>query len=99
MLTIRFQDTDFVLCGDLESGGAIATQDNYENGRCSYAHLFENGAIKRFNRVIGFVDDIKVTGDCDPNVGIHSVVGVFTDPSWPVYEANCDGSDRRKERP
>ena len=82
MLTIRFKDADFVLGGDLKTGGAIATLDDFENGRCSYAHLFKDGTIKRFKKVIGSVEDIEVTGECEPEMGLDSIIGVFTDSSW-----------------
>ena len=78
MMTIRFQNKDFVFTGeDLEAGGAITTLDDYENGRRSYAYLCESGKIKRFNQVIGSREDIEIVGECEPNVGIHSFIGLL----------------------
>ena len=77
-MTIRFQNKDFVFTGEvLEAGGAITTLDDYENGRRSYAYLCESGKIKRFNQVIGSRDDIEIVGECEPNVGTHSFVGLL----------------------
>ena len=60
MLKVRFKRRDYVLVGDLTSGGAIATRDQYRHGLCSYAHLNANGAIERLRKHIGTRDDLTV---------------------------------------
>lgn len=83
MLTIKFQDKDYVFVDGPGVGGAIATLDDFENGRCSYAHLYPDGTIKRFNQVIGSVDDIEITGSCEPTLSRDALRNLFTHPSWP----------------
>lgn len=61
-LRIRFQDKEWLLIGDLEQGGAIATKEAYENGEVSYAHLVPDGRIFRYNKEIGDVGEIEVLG-------------------------------------
>ncbi len=54
MRKIRFQDREFVLIE-----GALTTEQNFIHGRQSYAHLFEDGIIRRFGRDIGRQEDIE----------------------------------------
>ena len=39
--------------------GAIATKYQYENFEVSFAHLDDNGKIKRYGEVIGNIKDIE----------------------------------------
>lgn len=55
---IQFKGKAYVLIGDIESGGAIATKKQYESGECSYAYLYPDGSIKRRGKVIGTKDEI-----------------------------------------
>ncbi len=56
---IVFQGNDYIIvAGDLETGGPIATEEQYENFECSFAHLFPNGDVLRFQEKIGTRDDI-----------------------------------------
>ncbi len=83
MLEIRFQGKKYVFTGKtLKRGGAIAKLEDYENGHCSFAHLFPNGDIQRFGNIIGKRKDIKIIGECRPNVGQNTLEGMLTDPSW-----------------
>ncbi len=66
--TIRFKGNDYLLIGNLQDGGAIATQDDFEHGRCSFAHLCPDGSVKRFTEVVGDREDIEVTGDCEADI-------------------------------
>lgn len=50
----------YLLLGDFESGGPIATREQYENFECSFAHLQPNGDIMRFHEKIGTRCDIKI---------------------------------------
>ena len=59
-IRVEFQGKEYLLIGDLESGGAIATRAQYENFTMSYAHLHSNGDICRFDKTIGHRDDLKV---------------------------------------
>ena len=57
---IRFKGKAYVLVGDMKFGGAIATREQYENGKCSFAHLCPDGLIRRFNEIIGTRDEITI---------------------------------------
>lgn len=54
---IKFKDKDFLLVGDTD--GAIALREDYESFLPSYAHLFPNGKIMRYQHCIGTRDDIQ----------------------------------------
>jgi hypothetical protein len=43
--------------------GFLATQHQYENFETSYAHLGEDGIVRRFNEQIATRDDITFTGE------------------------------------
>lgn len=60
---IKFQGKVYLLVE-----GAITPQKDHENGVLSYAHLFDSGDIKRFNKVIGHKDDIEFLGMVDVDV-------------------------------
>jgi hypothetical protein len=79
---IRFQGTEYLLIGDLEKGGPIATREQYESGACSYAHLQPDGTVMRFRDSIGHRDEIEVIGECEVDIKA-SLVGMLTDESWP----------------
>jgi hypothetical protein len=59
-MKIKFQGREFLLIGNLEEGGAIATQEQFDNFEVSYAHLLPNGTIARFGNKIGTREDIEV---------------------------------------
>lgn len=59
-LTIRFQGKEYLLLGSLEEGGAIATREQYESFKKSFAHLFSDGNIVQSGKVIGRKEDIEV---------------------------------------
>jgi len=54
---IRFRDSEYLLIG-----GAIATRSQFENGQMGFAHVFEDGLIRRYGTVIGSVQDITFLG-------------------------------------
>lgn len=62
---IRFKDEKYLLVGNVEEGGAIATQQDYENGDVSFAHLGPDGTIRRFHKAIGTVNEIEFLGKVD----------------------------------
>lgn len=59
-IRVKFRGKLYLLIGDMKKGGAIATDDQYENFDTSFAHLMENGEILRFGVVIGKRSDLKV---------------------------------------
>lgn len=86
VLKIRFQEIEYILVGDsLSDGGAIATQEQFENGKCSFAHLWADGNIVRYGQLIGNVGEIEITGNYEPNdeIATHVLTGLFNDKSWP----------------
>ena len=82
MKVIRFQGAEYLLIGTLERGGPIATREQYENGKCSYAFLEPDGDVMRFKDSIGHRDEIEVIGESDANIGT-SLIGMLTNKSWP----------------
>ncbi len=61
IIPIQFKGTNYLLVGgNLNTGGAIATQEEFEEFRISYAHLNPDGNVKRFGKIIGTVKDIKI---------------------------------------
>ena len=74
-LKIRFKGEEYIFpCGTLEAGGPIATPEQYQNFRPSFAHLFPNGQVKRHGEVIGTREDIEVIGTDDTE--IESIQGL-----------------------
>lgn len=57
MREIEFKNRKYILTN--EKHGAITTKHQYRHGLCSYAHLFEDGKIKRLDKQIGTIKDIK----------------------------------------
>lgn len=55
---LRFKGEEYILIGT-KSCGAIATVERYETGKCSFAHLFEDGCVRQFGKQIGTEDDIE----------------------------------------
>jgi len=81
---IRFKGRDdlYLIGGDLEEGGAIATKEQFESGAMSYAHLCEDGIVRRFNQEIGTREDIEFTGeevDLLPTDPVGWMVNVLSD--------------------
>src|SRR5262245_51342612 len=88
LLRIRFQGKEYLLVNDdLQMEGPIATEEQWRTGACPYAHLFKDGQIKRYNKVIGTVQDIEVIspvaltmGDKEQMTAILNVM--FPDEPW-----------------
>jgi len=57
---ILFKGNEYLLIGDLQTGGAIATEEQFDNFEPSYAHLMPDGRIMRYHRLIGTRDDIRI---------------------------------------
>lgn len=90
-MKIRFQDREWLLVGDLESGGAIATDEDFVLGRASYAHLFSDGEILRYGLAIGSVSDIEVIDEhYQPEPTPATMLGCMLDESWDIASAIRD---------
>jgi hypothetical protein len=55
---IKFKNRDYLLIGNRSDGGAIATEECFENFEQSFAHLMPNKNILRFGVKIGTIKDI-----------------------------------------
>ena len=76
---IKFQGDTFVLT----EGGAIATENQYKNGLCGYAHLYD-GLIKRHGEIIGTKDDIETLGAANIEIDIaEAISNIFSGNGWP----------------
>lgn len=78
---IVFQDERYILVED----GAIATEEQYVHGWCSYAHMYADGTIKRHGEVIGTRADITILGpanDVEIDVG-EALANFLTGYGWP----------------
>ena len=80
---IRLFGNDYILIGDLENGGPIATEEQYSNFECSFAHLKQDGNIYRFGEIIGTRDDIELSNiavDVEKKAGMDKVFTAMLDP-------------------
>ena len=85
MFKIRFQDKEWLFIGEsLEDGGAITTEEAYQAGTVSYAHLCDDGVVKRFCNVIGGIDGIEMIGPADVEIDepVKALVNILLDDSW-----------------
>ena len=84
MKRIRFQGREFVFVGDeLAESGAIATQEAFEAGEVSYAHLAADGTVMRFGDSIGHRDEIEVLGQYDERPSkLRQFINCLSHPSW-----------------
>ena len=65
MQKIKFKNQDFILMGDKEMGGSIATEHQYQNFEESFAYLTNDGRVLRYRQQIGTVDDIEFGEECN----------------------------------
>lgn len=54
---VVFMGESYRLIG--ETDGPIATDEQFENGECSFAHLLPDGRIMRYGEQIGTRDDLQ----------------------------------------
>lgn len=80
-IKVKFKGNIYYLIGDL-TDAAIATKEAYENGKASFAHLFPNGNIMQFGRVIGNRNDLEVIGEEELEMKGNALSNLFVDPSW-----------------
>jgi hypothetical protein len=81
---IRFQGREYLLVGDLERGGPIATRQQYESFECSYAQLKRDGSVWRFGDTIGHRDEIEIVGEVETEVkaGLEKVFDTILSGGW-----------------
>ncbi len=72
---VKFKGQTFVLIGD-----ALTTKYDFENGVCSYAHVCQNGEIKRFSRVIGKQKELEAVGEIELTINIPEILNNFGNP-------------------
>ena len=78
MKKIKFQGKEWLMVEN-----AITTKEWYEAGIVSYAHLCENGDIKRYGTVVGTKDDIEFIGDVsDIEMGADGIGNLLTGRGW-----------------
>jgi hypothetical protein len=86
-LKIRFQGNEYLFIGtSLDEDGAIATAEDYAAGKCSYAHLMEDGRIMRFRQQIGIRSDIEVIGRDTTEITVEGQANTLFG-SWPSSES------------
>ena len=81
---IRFQGNDYIFVGERgETQGPIATPEAFARGECSYAHLFSDGRVLRFQEQIGTRADIEWLGeDVEVAPKADVLLNMLTHPSW-----------------
>jgi hypothetical protein len=82
-LSIKFQGNDYLLIGGtMETGGAIATREQFAAFTPSYAVLTRNGEVKRYGETIGKRADIEVVGPAEDvaTPSFDTVVETLLDP-------------------
>ena len=62
---IKFKGRQYLLIGNLNDGGAIATPRQYTNGYLSHAYLYSSGHINRLGKTIGARQDIEIIGETE----------------------------------
>jgi len=92
----------YLLIGNLEEGGTIATREQYEEFECSFAYLQPNGDIMRFNEKIGTRKDIKVLNvevDTDIKAEFGKVLDTIANypTGWSAPKKITSGSTRRQK--
>lgn len=80
---IKFQGNDYLLIGDVESGGAIATKEQFENGTVSYAYLCADGKVRRYLKVIGLIEEIEFYEPVEANMTDEGAINTLFGFGWP----------------
>ena len=82
---IKFQGQDFILTSPNDNSSPIVTVEQFQKGHTSYAHLYEDGTIKRFGALVGTKADIEfgkiIEIEVDMNIAIPGLVsekGILT---------------------
>lgn len=85
---VRFQGFEYMLF--LAGGssiddwyGSIATQEQWREGKCSYAYLGPDGTIRRYREIIGQRSDLEFVRLIEnPQHSEEAIVNMICDPSW-----------------
>ena len=86
---VRLHGETYIFIGDPGIDGAIAKPEEYAHGRPSYAHLYEDGRVRRFGEVIATTEDLEWLGMVDaPDLEDDSFDNLFG--PWPG-EPECGG--------
>lgn len=56
---IKFKDEDYVLANETKNEGPIVKYEDLIEFKVGYAHLFPNGEVRQYSKVIGTIDDIN----------------------------------------
>jgi hypothetical protein len=83
---ITLRGTEYVFIGtqeDIEGPICVRIED-YQNGQCSYAHMTETGAIKRFHETIGYRDELEWGEILEIEVPLGDFLGGLFGESWPI---------------
>lgn len=59
---VSFHGTTYLFIGDFPHEGALATQEAYEHGHVSFAHLMADGRILRYGVRAGNREDLTQVG-------------------------------------
>ena len=80
---ITFMGKRYFLVGE-EYGPIVEAITDFTQGRCSFAYLYEDGTVSRFNSQIGTIDDIEFGEErevrFDEAVALSNMA---SDSSWP----------------
>ena len=72
MIRVKFQNEEYIMI-DLEDS-FIAIEEQYKNGKVSFAHLYPDGSVNRFGKIIGRKEDIEVL---EENIVVVENEGAF----------------------
>uniref|UniRef100_A0A6M3LPG7 Uncharacterized protein n=1 Tax=viral metagenome TaxID=1070528 RepID=A0A6M3LPG7_9ZZZZ len=87
-MRVRLFGNDYLLIGDLENGGAIATEEQFRNFDCSFAYLTQSGNIIQRGKIIGIREDIELPEkdthvEIEIEAGTEKILGsLFNFPEW-----------------
>lgn len=76
---IRFQNQEYLLIEN-----AIATEESFRNGEMGYAHIGDDGLVRRFGSVIGSRDDIEILGNANVRMSLEGVINMLLGEGWPM---------------
>ena len=77
MRRIIFGNEEWLLIGTKK--GAITKEEHYRNGIMSFAHLCEDGLIRRHKRVIGKKEDIEFLEEIPDVIPAEGAMGNLLD--------------------
>lgn len=81
---IKFKEQEFILSSPKANDSPITTVKTFQNGECSYAHLYrDNGKVMRFHKQIGTIDDIEFGEFIEIEIHEAEFVNGILGQSWP----------------